>query len=345
MTERYNSTTATDAAAQALAAVADRYAVSITPTMQDLVDGGVPDGPIAKQFVPHPAELVGMPDELDDPIGDDRHSPVPCVVHRYPDRALLLPLKVCAVYCRYCFRREALGGDDAALLSDDALQRAYDYIASQPGIWEVVLSGGDPLVLSPRRLGSILSSLGAIPHVRVLRIHSRVPLVAPEKITKELVWTLRCAAPLFVVVHTNHPDEFTPGGDAALARLVDGGTPLLSQSVLLKGVNDDPQTLERLLRRCVENRVKPYYLHHLDRAPGTARFRVPIARGRELTEALRGRVSGLCRAEYVIDIPGGHGKAPLAAAFAANTDDGGWRIRDHRGGTHMIRDDEEEAAP
>ncbi len=309
--------------------------------MQELIDASAADSPMARQFLPDARELDDTEDEHEDPIGDARYSPVTGVVHRYPDRVLLLPVKICPVYCRYCFRRETVGAGEHALLGDAELDAAIRYIANRKEIWEVILSGGDPLILSPRRLSAILEKISSLPHVKVIRIHSRVPLAAPERITGELTAILRKAAPLFVVLHANNEAEFTQAGEEACARLVDAGIPMLAQSVLLRGVNDSAETLERLLRRLVENRVKPYYLHHLDRAPGTSHFRVSIDRGRALTEALRGRVSGICQPGYVIDVPGGYGKMPLSAAFATRHGDGGWQVRDYRGAQHTLPADEE----
>ncbi len=310
--------------------------------MRELIDAGAARGPIAKQFLPDTRELIHRPDELSDPTGDDRHSPVEGIVHRYPDRVLLMPVKVCPVYCRYCFRRETVGTGEHALLGEAELTAALDYIRAEPGIWEVILSGGDPLILSQRRLSSILRRLREIPHVRIVRIHSRVPLVAPDRISRSLCRELRAAAPLFVVLHCNHRDEFTEAGERACAMLIDAGVPMLSQSVLLRGINDDAATLERLFRRLVENRIKPYYLHHMDRAPGTSHFRTDIAKGRALTEALRGRVSGLCQPTYVLDIPGGYGKTPLSPEYAQRGDDGCWQVRDYLDSRHRYEERHED---
>ena len=305
----------------ALARVAERYAVAITPGLADLIGEAGPTSALARQFVPQEAELDRDPSELADPIGDEAHAPVEGIVHRYPDRVLLKPVSACAVYCRYCFRRETVGPGKADALGPAALGRALDYIRQRPAIWEVILTGGDPLVLSPRRLGGLMRDLAAIDHVRVLRIHSRVPVVAPERITDDLVAAMRpSGATTWLAVHANHPDEIGPAASGALARLADAGVPLLGQSVLLRGVNDDPAVLEALLRRLVENRVKPYYLHHTDLAPGTAHFRTAISDGQALMRALRGRVSGLCQPEYVIDIPGGHGKSPIGPRYLSEDD-------------------------
>jgi lysine 2,3-aminomutase len=284
--------------------VAQRYAVAITPAMTALIDVANPHDPIARQFVPDAAELDVQPDEATDPIGDEAHSPVEGLVHRYPDRVLLKIVNVCAVYCRFCFRREMIGPGKPNALSQDALAAALAYIAARREIWEVILSGGDPLVLSPRRLSAVMKQIGAIEHVKIVRVHTRVPAVDPARITPALVRALKASGKTtYVVLHANHPRELTPAARAACPRIIDAGIPMLAQSVLLKGVNDDAETLGALMRAFVECRVKPYYLHHLDRALGTAHFRTTMTRGRELIGALRARYSGLCQPTYVIDRP------------------------------------------
>ena len=254
-----------------LAEVAARYAVAITPVMADAIDCSDPHDPIARQFVPDPRELDHRPEESADPIGDDRFSPVEGVVHRYPDRVLLKVVNVCAVYCRFCFRREMVGPGRGGL-SPAALAAALDYIAAHPPIWEVILSGGDPLMLSARRLAPIVAKLAAIDHVKVIRVHTRIPAVAPQRINAALIRALRTDKATFVVLHANHPRELTEQARAACARLVDAGIPMLAQSVLLRGVSDDAETLGALMRAFVECRIKPYYLHHADLAPGTGAF-------------------------------------------------------------------------
>ena len=298
----------------ALQQVAARYAVAITPAVTDMIDPSDPHDPIAKQFLPDVRELDQQPEENADPIGDDAHSPVEGVVHRYPDRVLLKLVNACAVYCRFCFRREMVGPGRGGL-SRAALDAALDYIAGTPEIWEVILTGGDPLVLSPRRLKAVMARLAAIDHVKVIRVHTRLPAVAPEKITPALVKALRTGKATFVVLHANHARELTDYARAACARLIDAGIPMLSQSVLLRGVNDDADTLGQLMRALVECRIKPYYLHHADLAPGTAHFRTTIAEGQALMRTLHGRTSGLCQPSYVLDIPGGHGKSPIGPIY------------------------------
>ena len=316
----------------ALAEVAARYAVAITPTMAELIDPADPHDPIARQFVPDARELVQVPEESGDPIGDGPHSPVEGVVHRYPDRALLKVVNACAVYCRFCFRREMIGPGRGGL-SPAALAVALDYIGAHPEIWEVILSGGDPLILSARRLGDVVARLAAIDHVKVIRVHTRVPAVAPEKISAALVRALRARdKATFVILHVNHPRELTKAARAACARLIDAGIPMLSQSVLLRGVNDDVATLGALMRTLVECRIKPYYLHHADLAPGTAHWRTTIAEGHALLRALRGRYSGLCQPSYVLDIPGGHGKSPIGPNYLS---DDGTTVEDFNGRRHI----------
>jgi lysine 2,3-aminomutase len=313
-----------------LAEVAARYAVAITPVMADAIDCSDPHDPIARQFVPDARELDHRPEESADPIGDDRFSPVEGVVHRYPDRVLLKVVNVCAVYCRFCFRREMVGPGRGGL-SPAALAAALDYIAVHPQIWEVILSGGDPLMLSARRLAPIVAKLAAIDHVKVIRVHTRIPAVAPQRINAALIRALRTDKATFVVLHANHPRELTEQARAACARLVDAGIPMLAQSVLLRGVSDDAETLGALMRAFVECRIKPYYLHHADLAPGTAHLRTGIAEGQELMRALRGRVSGLCQPVYVLDIPGGNGKSPIGPSYLS--EDGGG-IEDFNGRWH-----------
>ena len=298
----------------ALQQVAARYAVAITPAIAALIDPSYPVDPIARQFVPDPRELDRQPEEDDDPIGDGVHSPVEGVVHRYPDRVLLKLVNACAVYCRFCFRREMVGPGRGGM-SRAALATALDYIRRTPQIWEVILTGGDPLVLSPRRLKDVVTQLTAIPHVKVIRVHTRLPVAAPERISPALVRALRAEKAVFVVLHANHPRELTDAARAACARLVDAGIPMLSQSVLLRGVNDDVETLGALMRALVESRIKPYYLHHADLAPGTAHLRTTIADGQALLRALHGRYSGLCQPAYVLDIPGGYGKSPVGPRY------------------------------
>ncbi len=314
----------------ALEAVAARYAVALTPGMAALIDPADPDDPIARQFVPSAAELAHRPEERADPIGDHPHSPVKGLVHRYPDRVLLKPLHTCPVYCRFCFRRESVGPDGAGTLSESELAAAFAYVAAHPEVFELIVSGGDPLLLSPRRMAAIAEAAAKIPHLQAMRWHTRVPLVDPGRVTADRIAAVKgFPGAVFIAIHANHPREFTPAGRAALARLADAGIALLSQSVLLKGVNDTADVLEALMRAFVASRIKPYYLHQGDLAPGTAHFRTTVAEGRALMRALRGRLSGIAQPTYVVDLPGGHGKVPVGPDYV---DEG--RIADPDGRWH-----------
>jgi len=316
----------------ALEAVAARYAVAVTPAVAALIDAGDPADPIAAQYVPHPDERVVAPDEHPDPIRDEALSPVKGIVHRYPDRALLKPLLACPVYCRFCFRREQVG-PEGGLLTEAELDAALAYIAARPMIREVILTGGDPLMLSPRRLRAILAALEGIPHVETLRIHTRVPVAEPSLVTEAMAQALATGKALWIAVHVNHARELSPAARAALARLAERGIPLLSQSVLLAGVNDTESALEALCRTLIAARVKPHYLHLLDFAPGTARFRVPVARARALHRALRGRLPGHAIPTLILDIPGGHGKVPAGESHLDRAGEA-WVATDPWGARH-----------
>lgn len=296
--------------------VAARYAIAVTPAIAALIDPDDPNDPIARQFIPSAEELVTGQGESPDPIGDYPHSPVSGIVHRYPDRVLFKLVHVCAVYCRFCFRREMVGPGKGTALSQGAYDNALAYIRAHPEIWEVILTGGDPLMLSPRRLAEIMADLAGIDHVRIIRIHTRVPVAEPQRISAEMIAALKVeGAATWVALHTNHARELTGMGRAACAAIIDAGIPMVSQSVLLRGVNDNPTALEALMRALVECRIKPYYLHHGDLAPGTAHLRTTLEQGQELMRNLRGRLSGLCQPDYVLDIPGGHGKSPVGPAY------------------------------
>jgi lysine 2,3-aminomutase len=322
----------------ALDAVAARYAVAISPAIAALIDPSDVADPVARQFVPDAAELSVQPEERGDPIGDDAHSPVAGIVHRYPDRVLLKLVHVCPVYCRYCFRREMVGPRGRGTLSAAQLAAALDYIRSNPKIWEVILTGGEPLLMSARRLRGVMRALAAIDHVKVVRVHTRMPVVMPEKISPELVRALKSSGKAtYVVLHANHARELSPAVRAACARIVDAGIPMLAQTVLLRGVNDNADTLDQLLRSLIECRIKPYYLHHADLAPGTGHFRTSIDEGQNLMRALRGRLSGIAQPTYVLDIPGGSGKVPIGPNYLRAGEphpSARYRVEDPRGGVH-----------
>jgi len=316
----------------ALEPVAARYAIAVTEDIAKLIDRA--GDPIARQFIPSEAELKTTPEERADPIGDAAHSPVPGIVHRHKDRVLFKLVHACPVYCRFCFRREMVGPNGETALPPQGFEAALAYIAAHSEIWEVILTGGDPFILSARRAEEVSRRLAAIPHVKVIRWHTRVPVVDPAHIDDDFVAALLVpGATTIVALHANHPAEMTLEARAACARLIDAGIPMLSQSVLLRGVNDDVETLAALMRAFVENRIKPYYLHHADLAPGTSYFRVPIEEGQRLMRELRARVSGLCVPQYVIDIPGGHAKVPLLSDDVEKTERG-YRLRDHAGRWH-----------
>jgi lysine 2,3-aminomutase len=316
--------------------VAARYAVAITPAMAALIDPADPHDPIARQFMPSTAELDSQSHEDADPVGDHAHSPVAGVVHRYPDRVLLKLTHTCAVYCRFCFRREMVGPGGEGGLTGEALDAALAYIAATPQVWEVVITGGDPLILSPRRLAEVMGRLAGIEHVKVVRFHTRLPVVDPAAITPELVAALKSTAQaVYVALHANHARELTPDARAACGKIIDAGLPMLGQTVLLRGVNDDAATLGALMRAFVETRIKPYYLHHADLAPGTAHLRPTITQGQAVMKALRGDLSGLCQPLYVLDIPGGHGKVPVGPSYLSAD---GTRVEDPRGGVHGYGD-------
>lgn len=313
-----------------LAPVAARYAVAVTPAVAERITFA--GAPIARQFLPSEAELLTLPEEQADPIGDIAHSPVPGIVHRHVDRVLYMPVRICPVYCRFCFRREILGD---GLLSKEEKEEAFGYIERHSQIWEVIVTGGDPFILSPRRVEEIVCRLSAIAHVKIVRWHTRVPVVDPARVTDEFVSALQSERiATYVALHANHADEFGEAARAAVARLVKSGAVVLGQSVLLKGVNDDVKTLENLMRTFAECRIKPYYLHHPDRARGTSHFRVSIERGLQLMQELRVRLSGIAIPNYVIDIPGGYAKVPLNSKDVIVQRNGRYRIRDQEGVWH-----------
>ncbi|HEY6006745.1 MAG TPA: KamA family radical SAM protein [Geobacteraceae bacterium] len=288
-----------------LTEVAARYPLRITPHYLGLIQQ--PGDPIWRQCVPDPRELAD--DQAADPLDEERLSPVPGLIHRYPDRVVLLVSTTCAVYCRFCMRKRGVGC--AAGMTVVNLDDACAYIAATPAIRDVILSGGDPLLLPDERLADILLRLRAIPHVEIIRVGTRVPVTLPERVTSRLCRLLKRFHPLYVNTHFNHPREVSSEAARACGRLADVGIPLGNQTVLLKGVNDDPLVMRRLMERLLVIRVKPYYIHQMDLVRGTGHFRTRIASGLAVMEALRGHVSGLATPYYVVDLPGGKGKVPL----------------------------------
>jgi lysine 2,3-aminomutase len=312
------------------------YDIALTDHVAGLIE--TPDDPLGRQYVPSLEELKVLSEERQDPIGDDAHSSVKGIVHRYPDRVLLKITNICAVYCRYCFRREMIGAGSEGL-ADTELDAAIAYIESRPEIWEVILTGGDPLVLSPRRLQSLFDRLVSIEHVKVIRIHSRVPIAAPKSINETILSVLKNSTkPIYLVLHVNHAKEISDDVKKTLTNLRQTGCNLLSQSVLLKGVNDDAYTLEVLFKSLITLHIKPYYLHHPDLAKGTSHFRVPLKKGQAIMKQLQGRISGLCLPTYVLDIPGGYGKIPVHHTYIKEEGEGIFRLEDYQGGVHTYKD-------
>lgn len=295
----------------AIDTMTQRYAISITPEMDALMDRHNANDPIALQFVPDIRENTILPQELYDPIGDYAHSPSPALVHRYKNRVLLKPTHVCAVYCRFCFRREMVGPEGNSITQSD-IDKALDYIEAHDEISEVILTGGDPLMLSPKRLGALMVRLQSMPHIRWLRFHTRVPVVSPSRINAELIQALKGIKTVVMAVHANHAREFTADAGAALARLAGAGVVLLGQSVLLKGINNSVDALADLCETMMANRIKPYYLHHPDLTTGTGHFRLSFEEGMTLMDQLRERVSGVCVPQYTLDIPGGVTKLAIS---------------------------------
>ena len=315
--------------------VAERFSVSLTPGVLEILKNESGSA-VYSQYVPSIEELKIADDEISDPIGDDIHTPVKGITHRYPDRLLFKPIHTCAVYCRFCFRRDKVGRADQALNKVET-EKALEYIKNNKEVWEVILSGGDPLLMSPAKLKYIIQSLSCIEHVKVIRLHTRIPLVAPEKISKPLLQSLETEKALFTVIHCNSHKELNKMNREAVRLILNEGIPVLSQSVLLRGVNDSADLLEKLFRSLVEIRVKPYYLHHADKAEGTSHFRTTISEGQKIFAPLRGKVSGLCIPAYVLDIPGGKGKVPISAGYLSKEDDG-YKVKDWRGCRHIYKD-------
>jgi len=314
-----------------------RFQMKITPYYLGLMDPEDPGCPISKMVIPDIRELTVHPGELEDPTGDENlelgNQPVPHLVHRYPDRALLLPTAHCGTYCRHCFRRRLAGRADQTASAFE-LSAALRYIKTHTGIREVILSGGDPLMLSDEALVSLLQRIRKSPHVRLLRIHTRMPVVNPFRITDELAGELSRFRPLRLVLQVNHPREITPAAREHWARLSDSGIVLLNQSVLLRGVNDHADTLRDLGWRLIESGIQPYYLHHLDLAKGTGHFRVGIQKGLHLLRQLQGTLPGDAIPRYVLDTPGGYGKVPLQYPYVKEANPGEYRI-ETPGGRHM----------
>lgn len=314
----------------ALAQAGGRLAVRITPHFLSLINPADPADPLRLQVIPRPAELTTHPEELADPCGEQRDEKTPGLVHRYPDRVLLLCTDRCATYCRYCTRSRLVSGARGAKLHTD-FDAALAYLREHTEVRDVLLSGGDPLLLPDERLDSLLSALRAIPHIELLRVGSRVPIMLPQRITPDLCRMLRRHAPLFLSTHCNHPRELSPATEHALGLLADHGIPLGNQSVLLRGVNDSPEVQRSLAHRLLRCRVKPYYLYQCDPAPGTRHFRTHIEEGLAIISSMRGFTSGYAIPQYVVDAPGGGGKVPLNPNYLESLSPTGVTLRNFRG--------------
>jgi lysine 2,3-aminomutase len=315
---------------QALVQGGTMLPVGITPYYMSLLDEEDPQQGLRRTVVPTPNEFVRTEGEADDPLGEDNHSPVPGLVHRYPDRVLFLPLDFCSTYCRYCTRSRVVGHGEL-VPNEKRLLTAFDYLRANPQIRDVLISGGDALALSEDKLDWILSHLRAIPHIEFVRIGTKMPAVLPQRITRELCRVLRRYHPIWMSLHFIHPDECTPEAAQACARLADAGIPLGAQTVLLKGVNDNVETMRQLMHRLLLMRVRPYYLYQCDPISGSAHFRTPVAKGLEIIQGLRGHTTGYAVPTYVIDAPGGGGKIPLQPDSVVGRD-GDWiRLRNFEG--------------
>lgn len=307
--------------------VADCYPFRINPYYLSLIQHH--KDPIWRQAIPDAAEIENPFGALD-PLAEERLSPVPNLIHRYPDRAVLLVSNQCAMYCRFCMRKRRVGQAESISI-DETLEAAVDYIRKEPRVREVILSGGDPFLLETDTIEEILIALRKIPHVEILRIHSRTPCTLPQRITPRLAGMLKKYQPLYVNTHFNHPLEITPIAAAACARLADAGIPLGNQTVFLKGVNDEAEIMTMLFQKLLQIRVRPYYLHHPDLVRGTGHFRPSIEKGLEMMAAIQGHTSGLCLPHYVIDVPGGGGKVPLLPAYIQSREEGNLIVRTYSG--------------
>ena len=312
-----------------LAASAELFRVGITPYYASLMDPVHASCPIRMQAIPRAIEADIRPEELRDPLGEDSHNPAPSVVHKYPDRVLFLVVDRCGIYCRHCNRRRLVGGDEPPTTAE--LEAGLDYIAKTPRIRDVLLSGGDPLLLSTRRLGHLLGRLRAIPHVETIRIGTRLPVVCPMRIDDELCAMLRRHHPLFINTHFNHAKELTPEARAACERLVDAGVPVGNQTVLLRGINSSVPALRALMRGLLRSRVRPYYLFQGDTVLGTDHLRTPVETAQELYKGLRGWMNGMAVPMLVLDAPGGGGKVPIVPSYIEELTDDHVTVSTYRG--------------
>jgi lysine 2,3-aminomutase len=330
--------------ALALGSVSFALPVAITPYYASLLDPNDPEQPLRRTVVPTCQEFLRSPGEEADPLHEEGHTVRPGLVHRYPDRVLFLLTDHCSVFCRYCTRSRLVGKDSETSLSHRTWQAALDYISEHPEVRDVLLSGGDPLTLPEKELDWLLSRLRAIPHVELIRIGTKVPIVLPQRVTPELTSMLSNYHPLWISVHVTHPDELTEDSTEALTRLANAGIPLGSQTVLLRGINDAPETLRQLMHGLVRRRVKPYYLYQCDPILGSSHFRTKVKRGLELIGSLRGHTTGYAVPTYVIDAPGGGGKVPLQPETVVARDCDGYTLRGYEGSLFRYPDPEDESA-
>lgn len=307
-----------------------RLAMAITPYFFSLIDKDDPNCPIRKQAIPRIEELTVSKEEMVDPCGEDSHSPVPGLVHRYPDRVLLIVTDSCAMYCRYCTRNR-LVGEEAPPMSIERFERAFEYIRSTRSIRDVLISGGDPLMLKTDHLEYYIKRLRSISHVDMIRIGTRVPVTLPMRVDSELVAMLKRYHPMFLSIHFSHPREITLEVKKACTMLADAGIPLGSQTVLLKGINDRPSIMKRLFHSLLKIRVRPYYLYQCDLAVGTAHFRTPVSAGIKIIEKLGGHTTGYAVPTFVIDAPGGGGKIPVGPAYTIAHEKGKVTLRNYEG--------------
>lgn len=314
-----------------LAASPGLFRVGATPYYAGLMDRERPSCPIRLQAIPSAREMDFAPDELRDPLGEDTHNPVPAVIHKYPDRVLLLAVDRCAIYCRHCNRRRLVGGDDPP--TRDEIDQGIEYIARTPRIRDVLISGGDPFLLSTARLDSILTRLRAIEHVEIIRVGTRMPVVCPMRIDDELCAMLRTHHPFFVNTHFNHPKEITPEAREACERLVDHGIPVGNQAVLLRGVNSSVRCMRALMRALLTMRVKPYYLFQGDTVIGTDHLRTTVEAAIDIMDGMRGWMSGMAIPQLVLDAPGGGGKIPIGPAYLRDCGSEHVTLRNYRGET------------
>ncbi len=307
-----------------------KFTMEITPYYAALMDRNDPNCPVRLQSVPRLAELHDDPSDLADPLHEDVDSPVPGLTHRYPDRVLLLVTNICSMNCRHCTRRRLVGDTDVHM-PEENIQKAIDYIAAHPEVRDVLISGGDPLVLPDDRLESIIQRLRAIPHVEIIRIGTRTPVVMPQRITEALAAMLKKYHPIYVNTHFNHPKEITAEARLACARLADAGISLGNQSVLLRGINDDPVVMKKLVHKLLTIRVRPYYIYQCDLSLGISHFRTSVAKGIEIIESLRGHTTGFAVPTFVVDAPGGGGKIPVMPNYLISMGDGRAILRNYEG--------------